>query len=64
MAEEVWRDTGKGFIEYIPSADGAFEKWMEERDPGWMLGNSCDAEWWREIWEAATAYAQTHRKEL
>ncbi len=51
---DVWRDTGDGKVEYVPTEDGVFEAWMDEHEPKWnMTENSQTIVWWREIWEAA-----------
>lgn len=58
---DVWKDTGDGKVEYVPTKDGALEAWMDGQEPKWnMTENSETIVWWREIWEAAR---QQYRQE-
>lgn len=42
---EVWRDMQDGTVEYVPTKDGAFERWMGKFDPDWMrVANSAQIE--------------------
>ena len=40
-------------IEYVPTDDGEFEKWVDKYAPEWEHMNRASIEMWRAIWEAA-----------
>ena len=45
-----------GILEYIPTPDGIFERWIDEYYPSWEHADSGSIELWRDMWEAARAH--------
>jgi len=52
---EVWRKLPNGRLEYVPTDDGLFEKWMDEQNEHWWGFNTWQIEEMRECWETARA---------
>jgi hypothetical protein len=55
---EVWRPTGDGKLEYVPTQDGAFEAWLDKEDPNWHYANSVGVEFMRLLWDAAVQHGK------